>query len=163
MRAAVDNRELLQLFGANSDRVSMASWAIGSSLAALAGILLVSYVGLDYYQLTFLVINAFAAAMLGRLQSLPLTFLGAVILGLGQEYLVGYLPTSQLLDGLQASLPAFLLFIVLIFVPQVRLRVGQIKGILSAPVPTTTRALQVGGGLVVLALAITPLLPSSRR
>jgi branched-chain amino acid transport system permease protein len=161
MRAAVDNRELLQLFGANSDRVSMASWAIGSSLAALAGIVLVSYVGLDYYQLTFLVINAFAAAMLGRLQSLPLTFLGAVILGLGQEYLVGYLPTSQLLDGLQASLPAFLLFIVLIFVPQVRLRVGQIKGILSAPVPTTTRALQVGGGLVVLALAITPLLSAT--
>ena len=114
----------------------MASWAIGSSLASLAGILLVSYVGLDYYQLTFLVINAFAAAMLGRLQSLPLTFVGAIVLGLGQAYVVGYLPTSNLLNGLQAALPAFLLFVVLIFVPQVRLRVGQIKGILAAPVPS---------------------------
>jgi branched-chain amino acid transport system permease protein len=161
MRAAVDNRELLQLFGASSERVSRASWAVGSSLASLAGILLVAYVGLDYYQLTFLVINAFAAAMLGRLQSLPLTFLGAVILGLGQEYLVGYLPTSQLLDGLQASLPALLLFIVLIFVPQVRLRVGQIKGILSAPVPSATRSLQVAAALVVVAAVGAPMLSAT--
>jgi branched-chain amino acid transport system permease protein len=161
MRAAVDNKELLELFGASSTRVSMASWAIGSSLAALAGILLVSYVQLDYYLLTFLVINAFAAAMLGQLRSLPLTFLGAVILGLGQQYLVGYLPTTQLLNGLQASLPAILLFLVLIFVPQVRLRVGQIKGILSAPVPSTTRALQAGAALVVLALVIAPMLSAT--
>ncbi|MEO6886316.1 MAG: branched-chain amino acid ABC transporter permease, partial [Jatrophihabitantaceae bacterium] len=75
MRAAVDNKELLQLFGSSANRVSMASWAISSSLAALAGILLVSVVQLDYYNLTFLVINAFAAAMFGRLRSLPLTYL----------------------------------------------------------------------------------------
>jgi branched-chain amino acid transport system permease protein len=161
MRAVVDNKELLELFGASSRRVSMASWAIGSSLAALAGILLVSYVGLDYYNLTFLVINAFAAAMLGRLRSLPLTFVGAVALGLGQAYAVGYLPTSQLLDGFQASLPTFLLFIVLIFVPQVRLRVGQIKGILSAPVPSRTRALQAGGALIVALFAVMPLLSAT--
>jgi branched-chain amino acid transport system permease protein len=161
MRAVVDNKELLELFGASSRRVSMASWAIGSSLAALAGILLVSYVGLDYYNLTFLVINAFSAAMLGRLRSLPLTFVGAVALGLAQAYAVGYLPTSQLLDGLQASLPTFLLFVVLIFVPQVRLRVGQIKGILSAPVPSRARALQAGGVLVVAVFAAMPLLSAT--
>ena len=86
MRAAVDNRELLQLFGASANRVSMLSWAIGSSLAALAGVLLVSTVGLDYYNLTFLVINSFAAAMLGRLSSLPLTYVGAIVLGLLIEY-----------------------------------------------------------------------------
>ncbi len=38
--------------------------------------------GLDYYALTLLVINAYAAAMLGRLKSLPLTFVGAMGLGL---------------------------------------------------------------------------------
>ena len=158
MRAAVDNKELLTLFGARSQRVAMFSWAIGSSLAALAGILLVAYVGLDYYNLTFLVINAFAAAMLGRLQSLPLTFVGAVILGLGQAYVTGYLPTTDLLNGVQASLPTFLLFIVLIFVPQVRLRVGQIKGIVSAPVPSAMRALEVGGAVALIALLFIPTL-----
>ncbi len=99
--------------------------------------------------------------MLGRLQSLPYTFLGAIILGLGQEYLVGYLPTSNILDGLQASLPSLLLFVVLIFVPQVRLRVGQIKGILSAPVPTVARSLQIGGALVVLSFIFIPMLSAT--
>ena len=94
MRAAVDNRELLGLFGGSPRRVSTLSWALGCSLAALAGILLVSQVGLDYYQLTFLVIDAFAAAMFGKLQSLPLTFIGAMVLGLVQGY-AGYLPQGS--------------------------------------------------------------------
>lgn len=149
MRAAVDNRDLLGLFGGSPGRVSTLSWAIGSSLAGLAGILLVSQVGLDYYQLTFLVIDAFAAAMFGRLQSLPMTFIGAMVLGLAQGY-AGYLPQGQLTDGLRDALPTIVLFIVLIFVPQVRLRVGQIKGILAAPVPRARRAFEVGLGLVVV-------------
>jgi branched-chain amino acid transport system permease protein len=158
MRAAVDNRELLTLFGASANRVSMLSWAIGSSLAALAGVLLVSQTGLDYYSLTFLVVSSFAAAMLGRLTSLPLTYLGAVVLGL----LVGYSQYVRhpqvLQDGLQTSLPTLMLFGILIFVPQVRLRVGQVKGILAASVPSATRAIAAGVGLLVLTVVVLPML-----
>jgi branched-chain amino acid transport system permease protein len=161
MRAVVDNKELLELFGASARRVSMASWAIGSSLAALAGILLVAYTTLDYYLLTFLVINAFAAAMLGRLRSLPLTFIGAIALGLGQSFAVGYLPSSAVFTGVQASMPTFLLFLVLIFVPQVRLRVGQIKGILAAPVPTARRVLAVGAALIIAVAVVAPMLDAT--
>ena len=87
MRASVDNPELLKLYGGNPDTVAALSWAIGISLAALGGILLVPVVGLDYYALTLLVINAYAAAMLGRLKSLPLTFAGAM--GAGHHPLAG--------------------------------------------------------------------------
>src|SRR5512144_212066 len=73
MRASVDNPELLKLYGGRPELVSALAWAIGTSLAALAGILLTPVIGLDYYDLTLLVINAYAAAMLGRLKSLPLT------------------------------------------------------------------------------------------
>ena len=149
MRASVDNKELLQLFGSSADRVSMSSWAIGASLAALAGILLVSVVQLNYYDLTFLVINAFAAAMFGRLQHLPLTYVGAIVLGLGQTYVQGYLPSGELLLGFRDALPTLVLFAVLIFVPQVRLRIGQIKGILAAPVPTRRRTAEVAVALVI--------------
>ena len=62
---------------------------------ALAGILLVPIVGLDYYALTLLVINAYAAAMLGRLKSLPLTFVGAMGLGLLQSFAVGLPPAPR--------------------------------------------------------------------
>ena len=157
MRAAVDNKELLELFGARSRLVSMASWAIGSSLAALAGILLVAYIQpLDYYLLTFLVVNAFAAAMLGRLRSLPLTFVGGIALGLGQSFITQYLPTTQIWTGVQASLPTFMLFLVLIFVPQVRLRVGQVKGILAAPVPNLRRILGVAAALIAVTVGVVP-------
>ena len=138
MRAAVDNRELLELFGASANRVSMLSWAAGSMLAGLGGVLLAAYVSpLDYYQLTFLVIASFAAAMLGRLSSLPLTFAGAIALGLGSSYVQNYVHGSAYIQtGLQSSLPTFLLFATVMFVPQVRLRVGQVKGILAANVPS---------------------------
>ncbi|HKC28945.1 MAG TPA: branched-chain amino acid ABC transporter permease, partial [Jatrophihabitans sp.] len=155
MRAAVDNRELLELFGANARRVSVLSWIVGCQLAALAGLLLVAYTGLDYYTLTFLVISAFAAAMLGRLRSLPLTFAGAIVLGLATEYVQGYVHGSAYIQtGIQSSLPTFLLFAILIFVPQVRLRVGQVKGILAANVPSMRRSLACGLALLAASVLV---------
>ncbi len=41
--------------------------------------------------MSLLIVNAYAAAMIGRLRSLPLTFLGALLLGLLDGYLQGYL------------------------------------------------------------------------
>jgi branched-chain amino acid transport system permease protein len=163
MRAAVDNRELLELFGARANRVSMLSWAIGSSLAALAGVLLVARTGLDYYSLTFLVINAFAAAMLGRLRSLPMTYLGAILLGLAIGY-SQYVHGSQLLEtGLQFALPTLMLFLILIFVPEVRLRVGQVKGILAANVPSGRRALAWAGVLILATIAALQVLSPTHK
>lgn len=158
MRACVDDPELLEVFGVEARRVSQLSWMLGSMLAALGGVLLAAYTGLDYYSLTFLVIAAFAAAMLGRLKSLPLTYVGSILLGLGSAYVSSYLDVSPYVQvGLQTSLPTFLLFVVLLFVPQVSLRVGQVRGIVSASIPSGARSVQlavvaVGVGLLVVNL-----------
>lgn len=149
MRASVDNPELLKLFGGRPERVASLSWAIGISLAGLGGVLLVSVVGLDYYALTLLVINAYAAAMLGRLKSLPLTFVGAMGLGLLTSYASAYLPTEGLLNSVRNVVPALFLFAVIIILPQAQLRIGQVKGIVSAPLPSLGKA--VGWGLGLLA------------
>jgi branched-chain amino acid transport system permease protein len=149
MRASVDNPELLKLFGGQPDRVAALSWAIGTSLAALAGVLLVSTVGLDYYALTLLVINAYAAAMLGRLKSLPLTFVGAMALGLITSYASGYLPTDGLLNSVRNVVPALFLFAVIVAMPQAQLRIGQVKGIVSAPLPSPFKALGWSGALLL--------------
>lgn len=127
MRAVVDDRSLAQLNGGRPGRASMLSWAIGFSLASLAGILFVALQGLTIVPLTLLVINAYAAAMFGRLRSLPLTFVGAVVLGLTESYAVGYLPTDWTffgysLAGLRPAIPVLLLFAVLLALPQTRLR-----------------------------------------
>ncbi|WKN47980.1 ABC transporter permease [Nocardioides sp. Arc9.136] len=150
MRASVDNPELLRLFGGKPDTVAALSWAIGTSLAALGGILLSSVIGLSYYDLTLLVINAYAAAMLGRLKSLPLTFVGAMGLGILQSFAVAYLPSDGFLAGTRAVVPALFLFVVIVAMPQAQLRIGQVKGIVSAPLPSLTASFGWGGGLVVL-------------
>lgn len=150
MRASVDNPVLLRLFGGNPDHVASLSWAIGISLAALAGILLSPVIGLSYYDLTLLVINAYAAAMLGRLQSLPLTFVGAMGLGVLQSFAVAYLPSEGSLAGLRAVVPALFLFVVIIAMPQAQLRIGQVKGIVTAPLPSMTKSVGWGGALLVL-------------
>jgi branched-chain amino acid transport system permease protein len=153
MRAAVDNPDLLRLYGGRPQLVSTISWGIGATLAALAGILLTPVLGLDYHELTFLVVNAYAAAMLGRLISLPWTFVGAMLLGVMQAYAVGYLPSSGAMIGFRPAIPTIFLFLIILLMPQAPLRVGQIKGIVSAPVPSVRRT-AVWGAAALFAVAL---------
>lgn len=139
MRAVVDDRDLSRLNGARPARSSMTSWALGCALAALAGILLAGSQGsLSHIPLTLLVINAYGAAMFGRLRSLPLTFVGAVVLGLAQSYAIGYIkldtPVASVLGheftraltltGLRSAIPTIALFVVLLFLPPLKVRAG---------------------------------------
>jgi len=160
MRAVVDNRELLALNGARPARTSTLSWALGASLAALAGILIAPILNdLSVLPLTFLVVYAYGAAMLGRLRNLPLTFLGALLLGLGYSYSVGYLPTtgfwgSTPVQGLRQSLPVLLLFVVLIVMRQDTIERGRLTARSHhANVPGLTRSVS-GGVVLVVAVAV---------
>ena len=124
MRAVVDDPELAQLSGAPSSRISGYAWMIGSMFAGLAGILNAPNT-MQQLILTELVIFGYAAAIVGRLRSLPLTFLGAMILGVGNSMAIGYVP-SGLLTYVTEMLPMGLLFLVLVTMPQARLTVGRI-------------------------------------
>jgi branched-chain amino acid transport system permease protein len=158
MRAVVDNRNLLSLQGASPGFMSGLSWAIGSSLAALAGILLSadSSYGLNYLSIPLLVITAYAAAVLGKLESLPLTFIGSLALGLAYEYGIHYLPEGQAWHGLNVGLPAILLFLVLVVLPRAPLRVGQIRGIRAVPIASWPSTVVFGVGLVLVVWIIAP-------
>src|SRR5207237_6387683 len=92
LRAVVDDPSLVALNGAAPARVGQLGWALGASLAALAGILLAPIVTPDIIILTLLVVNGYAAAVVGRLRSLPLTVVGGVLLGLFEAHAVGLVP-----------------------------------------------------------------------
>lgn len=154
MRASVDNPDLLRLYGGRPQLVAALAWAVGTSLAALAGILLSPVIGLQYYDLTLLVISAYAAAMLGKLTSLPMTYVGAMGLGIIQSYAVGYLPSAGDIAGLRAVIPTLFLFAILVLLPQAPLRIGQVKGIVSAPVPGFGKAGIWGGALVLFSMLL---------
>jgi len=122
MRAVVDDPPLSQLNGVNTPRVQRASWIISVVLAATGGVLVASTAGLNAIVLSMLIVNAYAAAMFGRLRSLPITFLGAGVVGLLDGYLHGYLPNNQYLTGFRLAAPVILLFLVLLVLPNPRLR-----------------------------------------
>ena len=130
MRGVVDNRSLIGLFGGRPTRLSTLSWSIGASLASVAGILVAPRLQLQPLILTLLVIDAYAAAVIGRLRSLPMTFLGALIVGLASSYAVGYVPSTGLLvldagaGDLTLSVPSIILFIALLTLPMHRIRSG---------------------------------------
>jgi branched-chain amino acid transport system permease protein len=122
LRAVVDDPELLALTGATPSRVAATGWALGCSLAALAGVLIAPLLTiLDQQTLTFLIINGLAAAVLGRLTSLPLTFVGGLVLGLAGSYAIGYLPQGNALTTIQPILPMLLLIVALLASPRARL------------------------------------------
>lgn len=163
MRGVVDDRPLMALNGGHPHRLNSLSWAIGASLAALAGVLQASQPGgggLQVLTLTFLVVNAFAAAILGRLKSLPLTFAGAVGLGLLVQYVTGYVTLSGWMSNLKPVLPTFFLFAILLLVPAVRLKAGSARVTNSLRVPSFKRSLVSAGAFLVVVLALLPFLTS---
>ncbi|GAB2868484.1 branched-chain amino acid ABC transporter permease [Nocardioides pacificus] len=163
MRAVVDDPDLLRLNGHDPDRIAGLSWALGSTLAVLAGILITPVGGgaLSADALTLLVIDAFAAAMFGRLRSIPRTFVGAMVLGLSGTYLVAYAPTEPWVNNLRVALPMIILFVVLVLLPQDRLRSAAVRTRERYRAPSVRQAAVWGVVLVVVVLAVRQLIDSS--
>lgn len=158
MRATVDDRTLLSLMGGTPERMSMLSWALGSMLAAVAGILLAPALSLDHLILTLLVINAYAAAVVGKLRNLPLTFAGAVALGIVESYVVGYqrfLGPLGDVAGFRLALPTIFLFLALLVLPEVRLRVGRVVGATVPRIPSLRASLIGSAALIVSVLVVS--------
>jgi branched-chain amino acid transport system permease protein len=135
MRATVDDRALAGLTGADPARSSRFAWIISTQLAAIGGILIAPELTLDATQLSLLIVSAYTAAVFGRLRNLPMTFVGAVVVGLLQAYLTGYLPQNTTWQGLQVAAPALLLFLALLVFPHGRLR-GKSVRLHPVPMPT---------------------------
>jgi branched-chain amino acid transport system permease protein len=139
MRAVVDNAELAGLTGAPPLTIARTSWILGSVLAALAGVLYAPSAGaLDAINLTFFVLAAYGAAVFGRLRSLPLTFAGAIVLGLIQGYAPIAFPHTEVWNHLQVGVPGVFLFLVLLALPDAKLTVGRIVGRDTPAVPGLT-------------------------
>ena len=168
MRAVVDDRALSQLNGGNPGRSAMLSWGLGAALAALSGILISPLLQLSVLPLTLLIVNAYAAAMFGRLRSLPLTFAGGLIIGIAENYSANYLDLNTRaiggleLAGLQPAIPVILLFVILIALPSERLRTGGVQRVREAArVPTLRSALLAGGTLVAVTIMASRLMSTA--
>lgn len=100
MRAVSEDKGAAQLMGINVNGTIALTFAIGSGLAAIAGVLLCSaYPSLSPYTGAMPGIKAFVAAVFGGIGSIPGAFIGGLLLGiieiLGRAYI-----SSQMADAL---------------------------------------------------------------
>jgi branched-chain amino acid transport system permease protein len=81
MRAMANDREITATLGVPIRRVEAAAWFGCGVLSGVAGVLLADLVALDATSLTFLVISSLAATLIARLESIAITFVAAIVIG----------------------------------------------------------------------------------
>lgn len=100
MRAVAQDRETAGLMGINVNQVISMTFAIGSGLAAVAGLFFgIAYGFVGPYSGSMPGIKAFTAAVLGGIGSVPGAILGGVLLGLIESLAKTYL-SSELSDAI---------------------------------------------------------------
>ncbi|MDH4551887.1 branched-chain amino acid ABC transporter permease [Pseudomonas sp. BN607] len=116
MRATAQNQEVAGLMGININRVISATFLIGASLGAIAGVMrAVNYGQADAYMGLLLGLKAFSAAVLGGIGNLFGAMAGGLLLGLIESLAAGY--TGQITGGfLGANYQDIFAFAVLILV-----------------------------------------------
>jgi len=164
MRALVDNPDLLAMEGGNPIRVRRQAWIIGTVFASLAGLLLAPNLSLDALIITLLVVQAFGAAAIGYFSNLPLTFLGGLAIGIASALSTKYVGTISWLNGLPASLPFIVLFIVLIAMPRARLSDRRVVTTLAVhrPWEAPRRVRLMAFGALAVLLAVMPDIAGAR-
>jgi branched-chain amino acid transport system permease protein len=111
MRAVSFNRDAASLMGIPVNRIITITFAVGSALAAAAGVL----VGLTNPKIEPLMgimpgIKAFVAAVLGGIGSIPGAVIGGLLMGVSEYLVVGYV-SSTYRDGI-----AFVILILVLLI-----------------------------------------------
>jgi ABC-type branched-subunit amino acid transport system ATPase component/ABC-type branched-subunit amino acid transport system permease subunit len=119
--ASSRNERATQTLGWSPQMLSALTWGVGAGLAGLAGILLTPSTGLSISTFTTVVtIAALAAALLGGFNSFPMTLVGGLVVGIGENLMTLY--KGDIVDfvgigditGLNRAAPFFLILIVLV-------------------------------------------------
>jgi branched-chain amino acid transport system permease protein len=98
MRALANDREITATLGVPVRRVEAAAWLGSGLISGAAGLLLSNLVGLDAATLTFLVISSLAAALIARLESITVTLIAGIVVGVVTAGVTPFLSISQYRD-----------------------------------------------------------------
>ncbi|MGH7748158.1 MAG: ABC transporter permease subunit, partial [Candidatus Dormibacteria bacterium] len=131
----------------------------GCAFASLTGILFAPSLGRDPIGLTLLVVQAFGAAAIGRFSSLPLTYVGGLVVGVAASLATDAVASHSSLIGLPSSIPFLVLFVALLLTPARKLavRVPRIASrSLRAPRPITLRRRSAVTVAIVAAVLAIP-------
>jgi branched-chain amino acid transport system permease protein len=117
-RAVASDREITATLGVPVRRIEASAWLVSGFVCGASGLLLSGLINsLEAATLTFLVISSLAAALIGRLQSLWITFFAALVIGVVESCLQAFSlwPTeSQPLAQYRAITPFVLAIVALL-------------------------------------------------
>jgi len=126
MRAVVDRRHLAGLKGVSASKTSAVAWVLTTMLAGLGGILISPFFSLDPIIFTLVVLGSLAAVVLGGLRSIPVAFVGGLLLGVIQNLVAGYSTAYPgfiaNLNGLSSAVPYVLVILLGLIVGRDRSR-----------------------------------------
>jgi branched-chain amino acid transport system permease protein len=95
MRAVSFNLQSAKLMGINTDRIIMFTFALGSALAAAAGVLVAIRIPrIDPLMGILVGLKAFVAAVLGGIGNIPGAVLGGLLIGITETMVAGYLSST---------------------------------------------------------------------
>jgi branched-chain amino acid transport system permease protein len=113
MRATSQDRVMAGLVGININQVISITFMIGSSLAAVAGVMVTLYYGVVHFFMGYTAgLKAFTAAVLGGIGSIPGAMLGGFMLGLIESFGASYISSAY-----KDAFAFLVLIIMLIFRP----------------------------------------------
>ncbi|QDK39102.1 branched-chain amino acid ABC transporter permease [Bdellovibrio sp. NC01] len=113
MRAVSSNISVASLMGVNPDRIIAFTFVIGSALAGVGSVLVgMKYPKIDPLMGMMIGLKAFVAAVLGGIGNVGGAVIGALIMGLSEEMVVGYLSSTY-----RDALAFGILILILIFRP----------------------------------------------
>ncbi len=102
MRATAENPRVAGLMGVDPNMVIMITFAIGASLAAVAGVMLAATYSVAHFYMGFMPgLKAFTAAVLGGIGNIPGAMVGGLLLGLIEALGAGYI--GELTGGVLGS------------------------------------------------------------
>lgn len=114
MRAVSEDQQAAQAAGVGVKRAFSLSWAIGTAVAAVGGIIL-GLVSMVYFGLSFIGLKALPVVILGGLESFGGAILGGIIIGLLENLAGIYL--EPYLSGVKDVAPFVVLMIILLIKP----------------------------------------------
>lgn len=116
MRACAQNRVAANLMGINTNRVIVITFAIGSALGAVAGVMVgvreIIEPTMGYYK----GVAAFAAAVLGGIGNITGAMLGGLLIGFAEVFGAGYIPYGYG-SGYRVAIAYIVMIVVIIIRP----------------------------------------------
>jgi ABC-type branched-subunit amino acid transport system permease subunit len=140
-RAVAEAPDAARLLGIPVDRVNLVAWGLGGAVSGLAGVLVAPLLGgLNTTNLVIFTVQALAAALVGRLSSLPLTFAGGLVLGMLQPVVKQALAPFPSIKGVE-ELTALVVVLLALLVMR---RGGRRDAATDGLVPVSLRPLPTG-------------------